>query len=67
MSDYMGTAIGIDLGTSNSTAAIYRNGKVQSIPIEGKSILPSVVSCKDDGQILVGNSAKSRLYIDPQK
>ena len=66
MSDYMGTAIGIDLGTSNSTAAIYRNGKVQSIPIEGKSILPSVVSCKDDGQILVGNSAKSRLYMDPQ-
>lgn len=58
----MGIAIGIGLGTSNSTAAIYRKGKVESIPIEGKSILPSVVSCKDDGHILVGKSA----YMDPQ-
>jgi len=62
----MGLAIGIDLGTSNSSAAIYRKGKVESIPIEGKKILPSVVSFRNDGQALVGNAAKARLYIDPQ-
>ena len=62
----MGLSIGIDLGTSNSTAAVYRRGKVESIPIEGKKVLPSVVSYKDNGQILVGHSAKARLYIDPQ-
>ncbi|WP_169907595.1 Hsp70 family protein [Priestia abyssalis] len=62
----MGMAIGIDLGTSNCTAAIYRKGKIESIPIEGRKILPSVVSCKDDGRILVGGAAKSRLYIDPE-
>jgi molecular chaperone DnaK len=61
----MGIAIGIDLGTSNSSAAIYRKGKVESIPIEGRKIIPSVVSFKNDGQVLVGNAAKARLYIDP--
>ena len=58
-------AIGIDLGTSNSAAAIYRKGKVESIPIDGRKILPSVISYKEDGQILVGNNAKARLFIDP--
>ena len=61
----MGIAIGIDLGTSNSAAAVYRKGNVESIPIDGRKILPSVISYKEDGQVLVGNTAKSRLYIDP--
>ncbi|MCI2254783.1 Hsp70 family protein [Domibacillus sp. PGB-M46] len=61
----MGLAIGIDLGTSTSAAAVYRRGKVESLPIEGKKIMPSVISCKPDGTTLIGHSAKSRLYIDP--
>ncbi|MEM1501930.1 Hsp70 family protein [Domibacillus sp. 8LH] len=61
----MGLAIGIDLGTSNSAAAVYRKGKIESIPVDGKKILPSVISYKDNQNVLVGNSAKSRLYIDP--
>ena len=28
--------------------------------------MPSVISFKDNGQILVGNAAKARLYIDPK-
>ncbi|MFE4354220.1 Hsp70 family protein [Peribacillus butanolivorans] len=63
----MGLAVGIDLGTSNSSVAIYRRGKVESIPIEGKKILPSVVSFRSNNEVLVGSSAKSRLYIDPHK
>lgn len=62
----MGTAIGIDLGTSNSAAAIYRRGRVESIAIDGKKVLPSVVSYRDMASPLVGQSAKSRLYIDPE-
>lgn len=62
----MTLAIGIDLGTSNSAAAVYRRGKVETIPIEGRKILPSVVSYRDNGQVMVGNTAKSRLYIDPE-
>lgn len=34
----MGIAIGIDLGTSNCTAATYREGKIESIPIEGRKL-----------------------------
>ncbi|KPL59240.1 Hsp70 family protein [Rossellomorea vietnamensis] len=61
----MSVAIGIDLGTSNSSVAVYRKGKVETIPIDGRKTMPSVISCKSDGQLLVGNSAKARLYIDP--
>ena len=61
----MGLAIGIDLGTSNSAVAVYRKGKIESIPVDGRKIVPSVISYKDEQNILVGNSAKSRLYIDP--
>ena len=62
----MSIAIGIDLGTSNSAVAIYRKGKVETIPIDGRKTMPSVISFKDNGQILVGNAAKARLYIDPK-
>lgn len=62
----MGHAIGIDLGTSNSAAAIYRKGKVESIPLEGRMIMPSVVSYRTLDSVLVGSAAKSRLYIDPE-
>ncbi|WP_377887514.1 Hsp70 family protein [Alkalihalobacillus sp. R86527] len=61
----MARAIGIDLGTSNTAVAIYRKGKVESIPLEGRMIMPSVVSYRKKDDILVGNAAKSRLYIDP--
>lgn len=61
----MGLSIGIDLGTSTSAAAVYRRGKVESIPLEGRTIMPSVVSYKEDGQVLVGKMAKARLFIDP--
>ena len=36
----MSIAIGIDLGTSNSAAAIYRKGKVETIPIDGRKTCP---------------------------
>lgn len=62
---YMAIALGIDLGTSNSSVAVYRRGKIETIPIDGKKILPSVVSYRDNGQVIVGQTAKSRLYIDP--
>ena len=62
----MSIAIGIDLGTSNSAAAIYRKGEVETIPIDGRKTMPSVIFFKDNGQILVGNAAKARLYIDPK-
>ena len=55
--------LGIDLGTTNSAAAIYEGGHATVIPsAEGPTIagkmFPSVVAFTKDGQLLVGESAK---------
>lgn len=59
-------AVGIDLGTTNSAIAIYRRGVAETLRIDGRSTMPSVVSFRDDAEILVGQSAKSRLLLDPE-
>lgn len=60
--------IGIDLGTTNSLAAVYQNGKSCLIPNAfGEVYTPSVVSVDDDGQILVGRVAKERLISHPER
>ena len=54
--------IGIDLGTTNSLAAIWRDGRPQLIPNSlGEYLTPSVVSLDDDGTVLVGRAAQERL------
>ncbi|MCW4025391.1 MAG: molecular chaperone DnaK [Candidatus Bathyarchaeota archaeon] len=55
--------LGIDLGTTNSAAAIYEGGHATVIPsAEGPTMagkmFPSVVAFTKDGQLLVGESAK---------
>ena len=57
--------VGIDLGTSNSAIAVYVKEKAEIIPIEGRKTLPSVVSIIDKETILVGQPARSRLFLDP--
>ncbi len=60
--------IGIDLGTTNSLAAVWRNGKSELIPNSlGEYLTPSVVSVDDDGSILVGAAAKDRLISHPER
>ena len=59
--------IGIDLGTTNSLAAVWRDGKSELIPNAlGEYLTPSVVSMDDDGSILVGQAAKERLVSHPE-
>ncbi|MDA7705458.1 Hsp70 family protein [Rickettsiales bacterium] len=52
--------IGIDFGTSNSLIAYCdKNEKTNIIPDQnGKNIIPSIISCDKNGQILIGNEAK---------
>ena len=58
--------VGIDLGTTNSLVAVWRDGKAQIIPNAlGENLTPSVVGLDDDGQILVGKAAKERLITHP--
>ena len=59
--------IGIDLGTTNSIACIWRNHQCELIPNAlGLYLTPSVVSFLDTGEILVGQGAKERLITHPE-
>jgi len=63
----MATAIGIDLGTSNSCVAIARRGRVEVLANQyDESISASVVHFGDDGTSLVGNQAKALAIQDPE-
>ena len=54
--------IGIDLGTTNSLVAVWRDGKASIIPNAlGQHLTPSCVGIDDDGTILVGEAARARL------
>lgn len=60
--------IGIDLGTTNSLACIWKDGKAQLIPNSfGEYMTPSVVGVDDDKNIIVGKAAKERLISHPDK
>lgn len=62
--------IGIDLGTSNSAAAVMTAGKPTIIPAaEGASVggkaFPSIVAFSNDGQLLVGEPARRQAVTNP--
>lgn len=58
--------IGIDLGTTNSLAAVWRDGKAELIPNAlGDVLTPSVVGLSDDDQVLIGRAAQERLVTHP--
>ncbi|HTN32392.1 MAG TPA: molecular chaperone DnaK [Marinobacter sp.] len=63
----MSKIIGIDLGTTNSCVAIMDGGKVKVIEnAEGDRTTPSIIAYTDDGEILVGQSAKRQAVTNPQ-
>lgn len=60
------TILGVDLGTTNSLAVVYKEGKPLLIPNAfNEYITPSVVSILD-GKIVVGKLAKERLVTHPE-
>ena len=60
--------IGIDLGTTNSLAAVWRDGRAQLIPNSlGEVLTPSCVSLDADGSVLVGRAARERLQTHPER
>ncbi len=67
----MSKIIGIDLGTSNSAAAVVISGKPTVIPAaEGVSLggkaFPSYVAFTKDGQLLVGEPARRQALLNPE-
>ncbi|WP_237046489.1 molecular chaperone DnaK [Aquipseudomonas alcaligenes] len=62
----MGKIIGIDLGTTNSCVAILENGNVKVIEnAEGARTTPSIIAYTNDGETLVGQSAKRQAVTNP--
>jgi molecular chaperone DnaK len=67
----MAKIIGIDLGTSNSAAAVMEGGKTTLIPsAEGTTLggkaFPSYVAFAKDGQLLVGEPARRQAVTNPE-
>ncbi|HWU69549.1 MAG TPA: molecular chaperone DnaK [Stenotrophobium sp.] len=62
----MAKIIGIDLGTTNSCVAIMEGSNVKVIEnAEGERTTPSIVAYTDDGQVIVGRSAKRQAVTNP--
>jgi len=63
----MGYSIGIDLGTTNSVACVWRRGNVETIAVDGRATMPSAISVRPDGAVLVGQAAKKRAELEPEQ
>ena len=60
-------ALGIDLGTTNSVAAIAESGVTSVVPSKyGDSYTPSVVAIKKDSKFVVGKNASRQQLINPE-
>ncbi len=63
----MGKIIGIDLGTTNSCVAVMEGGVPKVIEnVEGARTTPSIVAYMEDGEVLVGASAKRQAVTNPK-
>jgi len=60
-------ALGIDLGTTNSLAAIWRDGRPVVLRPEGRSgLVPSVIHFPEQGPPVVGREARDSAVADPR-
>jgi molecular chaperone DnaK len=63
----MGKIIGIDLGTTNSVAAVMMGGEPVVIPsAEGERLVPSVVAYNKNHERVVGRTARNQAIVNPE-
>ncbi len=64
----MGYALGIDLGTSATAAAVSDEGRTEVLDLGAQGgTMPSLVLLRDDGEALVGEAAERRASADPSR
>jgi len=64
----MGRAIGIDLGTTNTAVAVMRDGRPRVLEDDkGYNVFPSCISLTDEGDYLIGATAKSLIMTRPDR
>jgi molecular chaperone DnaK len=62
------TIVGIDLGTTNSCAAVVKDGKPYVIPSrEGYNTVPSIVALNSRNRVVVGHLARAQLLTNPRQ
>jgi len=62
------TIVGIDLGTTNSEIAVYRDGRPLVLADErGRVVLPSMVGLSETGELLVGEEARNQSVLAPER
>ena len=62
----MSVLIGIDLGTSTTEAAVYRDGKPEMIlNLEGEAVIPSAVGIDEAGNWVAGSRAGAQALLSP--
>ena len=60
--------LGIDFGTTFTSAAVSRDGRVEAINLGTRSmVVPSVVLVRTDGEILIGDAAETRAVVEPNR
>jgi molecular chaperone DnaK len=60
--------LGVDLGTTYTAAAVWRDGHVEITGLGNRApTIPSVVLLRDDGSMLVGEAAERRAVVEPHR
>ncbi len=60
--------LGIDLGTTYTAAAVYRDGRATICSLGGRAAsIPSVVLLREDGEVLTGEAAVRRAITEPER
>jgi len=61
-------SLGVDIGSTYTAAALWRDGSVQSVPLGNRSnTVPSVLFLREDGTLLVGEAATRRAVVEPDR
>ncbi|WP_051274395.1 Hsp70 family protein [Cellulomonas sp. URHD0024] len=61
-------ALGIDVGTAYTAAAVWRDGRASTVPLSDRTdTVPSAVLLRADGALLVGDAAVRRGVLEPER